>query len=185
MTTSEYAEKFGKSLKAVQAQLRRKGELPFVTCKRVNKDWLLTEIVNSNGSEVTNGPEVVNLEAKPVNSVNFEHFKVDDRFLEHGRGKPVDGMVRVCFDPSDPDNDRMVSEETWRARLGFKCPHGFMGWSCTDCLNGIDRPVKVNRLEEQWAARLDKEFGPLMDSGQVRNGVMLKARKNNTYAFKK
>lgn len=133
MRPSEYAEKHGLSRQAVTKALRE-GRLPG---KQVNGSWVVetgVETGNQNPSEVETW-EPVTAGVETIGG-SFEHFKPDDRFLERGRGVPVGGMVRISTDPSDPDNDWMVSEEVWRDRMNYRCVrHKIFGWGCTSCLS--------------------------------------------------
>jgi len=73
----------------------------------------------------------------PVNkAVNIDwQDQVDRKMFDGvGRGVPVNGYVMISRGRGFEDNDGIVTEEVWRARLGQTCEHGFEGWTCKRCL---------------------------------------------------
>lgn len=62
----------------------------------------------------------------------YKALKPDGRFEEVGRGCVRNGMVMISLGWGE--EDIMVSESDWRARMDFKCPHKLSGWSCKRCL---------------------------------------------------
>lgn len=168
MTVREYARVKGVSPKTVYRWI---GE------KKVGWDGLnvtdLPESVTLDVEPVTSDEEMSQPEVSNVTPPNFTSHKMDGRFgndedrQHRGRGVVVNGMVRVSTDPDDSDLDIMISESDWRARMVWKCPHGLMGWSCTNCINGVEAPIKTNPLQKFWDDRLDRELGPVYLTGET------------------
>ncbi len=143
ITKIELAEKLGVSRKTVT----RMGDTITPEVVRVLAECTISVSLDSAVTECTIGvPYSIDTGiGKPVvTDAQPPPFKWQDKpesmFDGKGRGVPVDGFVMVArkYIKTDGFTDTVhgvVTQQDWLARLKYKCPHDYKGWTCKKCLH--------------------------------------------------